>query len=322
MSAPSASRSLVTIDCDPQAPQTVAAYLRVEGDEAAFLETNTVNTLPSLEAALAANGVAHEAVRWIVVTHVHLDHAGGASALLARCPNATLLAHPRAARHLIDPSRLVASATAVYGAEKFAELYGTIAPAPESRVRALADGETFPLGNAELTVHHTRGHANHHFVVTDPAMDTVFTGDSFGVVYPQLQRVGTYALASTSPTDFDPEAAHETIDRILAFGTRTVHPTHFGPIGDLPVAAAQLHEWIDASARWLDSAAENGQSYEENKQVIERAMRSEMQRQADRIGLALGKEDWDLLALDLDLNSQGIAFVADRKQREKAKPAS
>jgi glyoxylase-like metal-dependent hydrolase (beta-lactamase superfamily II) len=316
------SRSLVTIDCDPQAPQTVAAYLRLEGGEAAFVETNTQKTLPALEAALVRSGVAPEAVRWIVVTHVHLDHAGGASALLARCPNATLLAHPRAARHLIDPSRLVASATGVYGAERFAELYGTIEPAPEGRVRALADGETFALGNAELRVHHTRGHANHHFVVADPAMDTVFTGDSFGVVYPQLQRAGTYALASTSPTDFDPEAAHETIDRIVGFGSRTLHPTHFGAIGDLPSAAAQLHEWIDASARWLDAASGSGQSYEENKRIIERAMHGEMQRQADRVGLALGKEDWALLALDLDLNSQGIAFVAGRNAGQQATPLS
>jgi glyoxylase-like metal-dependent hydrolase (beta-lactamase superfamily II) len=315
------SRLITTIDCDPAMPRTVAAYLRVQGDEAAFIETNTQKTLPALTNALARSGVAPEAVRWIVVTHVHLDHAGGASALLERCPNATILAHPRAARHLIDPARLVASATAVYGAEKFAETYGTVAPAPADRVRSLEDGETFTLGSDPFRVHYTRGHANHHFVVHDLEMSAVFTGDSFGVVYPQLQHMGPFALVSTSPTDFDPEAAHESVDRIAGLGAEQVYPTHFGPTPHIPEVAAQLHRWIDASARWLDAATENGESYDANKELIERAMRAELAHRADELGLSFSKDDLRILAVDMDLNSQGIAFVAD-KRRAKTSGAS
>ena len=308
------SRLLTTIDCEPAIPRTVAAYLRVHGDEAAFIETNTQKTLPALQRALAHGGVPAEAVRWIVVTHVHLDHAGGASALLAICPNATILAHPRAARHLVDPARLVASATAVYGAEKFAQNYGTVAPAPKERVRALEDGETFALGSDTLRVHHTRGHANHHFVVEDPEMGAVFTGDSFGLVYPQLQHMGPFALVSTSPTDFDPEAAHESVDRIAGFGAKQVYPTHFGPTPHIPEVAAQLHRWLDSSARWLDAAAANGESYGANKELIERAMRAELSHRADELGLSLSKDDWRMLAVDMDLNAQGIAYVADKRR--------
>src|SRR5580704_15922229 len=202
-----------TIDCDIL-PKFTAAYLRVAGDECAFIETHTSHAQPKLLAELAAHGRRPEDVRWVVVTHAHLDHAAGAGALLARCPNATLLAHPRAARHLVDPRKLVASATAVYGAERFARLYGEIEPAPKERVRALEDGERFELGGAELQVFHTAGHAKHHFVVDDPVLRTVYTGDTFGLAYPALQRGGRFALATTSPTDFDPAEARKSIDLV------------------------------------------------------------------------------------------------------------
>src|SRR3954471_23425092 len=114
-----AAPEIHTIDCDYIYPRFAAAYLRVAGDEAAFVETNTSHAAPKLLAALASRGMRPEQVRWVIVTHVHLDHAGGAGAIMRACPNATLLAHPRAARHIVDPSKLVASATKVYGAERF-----------------------------------------------------------------------------------------------------------------------------------------------------------------------------------------------------------
>src|SRR5262245_42034392 len=139
------SHARYTIDCDVL-PQWTAAYLRVAGDECAFIETHTAHALGKLLAELAMRGRRPEDVRWIVVTHAHLDHAAGAGALLAKCPNATLLAHPRAVGHLVDPTKLVASATKVYGEARFAELYGSIDPIPHERARALDDGATFDLG--------------------------------------------------------------------------------------------------------------------------------------------------------------------------------
>lgn len=302
-----------TIDCDIL-PKFTAAYLRTAGDECAFIESHTAHAVPRLLAALAAHGKRPEDVRFVVVTHVHLDHAGGAGVLLAKCPNATLLAHPRAARHLVDPSRLIASATSVYGEARFAELYGTIAPIPQERVRALDDGATFELGGATLRVHHTEGHAKHHFVVDDPAVESVYTGDAFGLVYPALQRGMRFAIPSTSPTDFDPVKAHESIDRIVALGEKAACLTHYDAVTDIAEVASQLHAWIDRSARWLDEAASGSEPVAEMTARIQEKLRAAIAEDTSRRGLSLTEADWKLLALDIELNAQGIAYVANRKR--------
>jgi len=303
---------LVTIDSEYTAPGVAACYLRVQNGEAAFVETNTAHAVPRLLAALEAEALRPEDVRWVVVTHVHLDHAGGASALMRACPNATLVAHPRAARHLVDPSRLVASAQAVYGPDRFAQLYGTIDPIPAARVRAVDDGETLDLGGAPLRFLHTRGHANHHFVVHDPARETVYTGDAFGIAYPQVQRAGRFVFATTSPTDFDAPAARASVDRIVGLGTPTACPTHFGEIDRIDVAAAQLRWWIDRSERLLEEAIALPPA--EADTHLREGVRALMEEAARRVGLHLDESDRKLLALDVELNAQGLAFVAAKRR--------
>ncbi|MBX3187799.1 MAG: MBL fold metallo-hydrolase [Labilithrix sp.] len=302
-----------TIDCDVL-PAFTAAYLRVGGDECAFIETHTALAVPKLLAALEARGRRPEDVRWIVVTHAHLDHAAGAGTLLGKCPNATLLAHPRAARHLVDPTKLVASATKVYGAARFAELYGAIDPIPEERVRALDDGATFELGGATLSVHHTAGHAKHHFIVFDPTLQTVYTGDTFGLVYPALQRGARFAIATTSPTDFDAAEARKSIDKVLSLGAKAACLTHFDEVRDLDEVGAQVRAWVDRSEAWLERAASSGETLEAMTKSIETSLREAIADDASRRGLALGEADWKLLATDIDLNAQGIAFSANKKR--------
>ncbi len=308
-----------TVDCDIL-PAFTAAYLRVAGDECAFIETHTAHAVPKLLGELARHGKRREDVRWIVVTHAHLDHAAGAGVLLAQCPNATLLAHPRAARHLIDPEKLVKSATAVYGEARFAKLYGTIAPIPETRVRALEDGETFALGDATLQVFHTTGHAKHHFVVDDPALSTVYTGDTFGLVYPALQRNGVrFAIPSTSPTDFDPVDARASIDKVLGLERVSACLTHFGEIRDQREVAAQLKAWIDRSEWWLEEAAKSKAPVAELEADIASKLRAAIDEDTRARGLVFGEEDWKMLETDITLNAQGIAFVAE-KRRNPPKP--
>lgn len=306
-----------TIDCDV-APQFTACYLRVAGEECAFVEAHTAHALPRLLAALDAHALRLEQVRYVIVTHAHLDHAAGAGSLLARCPNATLLAHPRAARHLIDPTKLVASATQVYGAERFDALYGRVEPIPAARVRALEDGDTFELGGATLQAHHTAGHAKHHLVLADPATDAVFTGDTFGLVYPALQRAGRLALASTSPTDFDPAEARRSLDRVLSLGAGAACLTHFGAVHDLDTVAAQVRAWIDRSEAWLEAAAASDQSFEAARDDIKAALRAALEREASAVGLSLTSADWATLAVDIDLNAQGVAFAALKARADRA----
>lgn len=304
---------LITIDANYVMPGFASCYLRVEGDEAAFIETNTSHAVPRLLGALEGQGLRPEQVRWVIVTHVHLDHAAGAAALLRACPNATLVAHPRAARHLIDPSRLVASATAVYGEETFAQLYGTVEPAPAERVRTMEDGETLELGKATFRFLHTRGHANHHFVVHDPSQDTVFTGDAFGLAYPHLQRSGRFAFASTSPTDFDGPAALESVDRIQGLGTGTVCLTHFGELDQVATMATQLRRWIEVSQEQFERVQADPEGYGEAQ--VAAVLWEEMDRAAAARGLTLTDGDRRLLELDLRLNAQGIVFAAKRAQK-------
>jgi glyoxylase-like metal-dependent hydrolase (beta-lactamase superfamily II) len=305
-----ARHARTTIDADVT-PRFTACYLRTAGDECAFIEAHTSHALPKLLAALKAQGLRPEQVRWVVLTHAHLDHAAGAGALMAACPNAILLAHPRAARHMVHPEKLVASATAVYGAERFRVLYGTIEPIAEARVRALADGESFALGDATLTVLHTAGHANHHFVVDDPVLDTVYTGDTFGLVYPALQGRGRFALPSTSPTNFDAPLARQSLDRVLALGRRAVALTHFDAYEDAPVIAAQLVRFLDRAEAWVEQGAHGSESVAEMTSRFARAWSDAIAEEAPWFG----DTERRLLALDVDLNAQGLAFVADARRR-------
>jgi glyoxylase-like metal-dependent hydrolase (beta-lactamase superfamily II) len=302
-----ASHARLTIDCDVR-PRFTAAYLRTAGDECAFIEAHTAHALPRLLEALASRGRRPEDVRWIVVTHAHLDHAAGAGALLAACPNATLLAHPRAAANLIDPTKLVASAKRTYGDARFAELYGTIVPAPQARVRALEDGETFELGGATLRVHHTAGHAKHHFVVEDAALSTVYTGDAFGLVYPDVQHGGRFAIASTSPIDFDPAEARRSLEKIVGLGLEHACLTHFDALEDLDEVAAQVGHWIDLSERWMQECLASDSSIEAQTKRVEGQIRAELEK------AALTTDDLALLDLDITLNAQGIVVAAERRR--------
>ncbi|MEO8877730.1 MAG: MBL fold metallo-hydrolase [Polyangiaceae bacterium] len=302
----------VTIDADVTARFT-AAYLRIAGDECAFVEVHTSHATPRLLAALEAAKMKPESVRWIIVTHAHLDHAAGTSAVLAHCPNATVLAHPRTARHLAEPEKLIKGATAVYGEERFKTLYGQILPIPKERIRALADGESVALGDATLTVHHTEGHANHHFVVDDPKIESVYTGDSFGLVYPDLQKNGRFALPSTSPTGFDGALAKQSLEKILSLGEKFVCLTHYDAYADGRAIATQLNRFLDRAIQWVDDAAKSDEPVDAMTARLAKAWDAAITEEAPHFG----PEEKKLLALDIELNAQGLAFVANAKRTTK-----
>jgi len=308
--------SVTTIDCDYLGEGFAAAYLMREGDRAAFVETNTTHAVPKLLAALEAEGLQPEAVDWVIITHVHLDHAGGASALMEACPNATLLAHPRAARHAIDPSKLVASAQQVYGEETFASLYGEIRPIDEARVRTLDDGETLRWGARTLTFLHTRGHANHHFCVLDSKTNAIFTGDAFGLVYPRLQHHGLFAIPSTSPTDFDAPAAKASLDRIVATGADRAYLTHFGGHEQLEGIAGQLHRQLDVYGGIVAQALADEIDEDALDTFCEARVRALFDQLLETHGLADDGGAREILKTDMELNAQGVAFAV-KKARHK-----
>lgn len=311
---------ITTIDCDYLGKERMAAvYLLRDDDELAFIDNNTHAVLPKLLDAVSATGRSPEDVKYLIITHVHLDHAGGTSALAAACPNATVLAHPRAARHVIDPSKLVASATAVYGADEFERLYGTIVGVDEARVRAMEDEETVRLGGRMLRFLHTRGHANHHFVVWDETSRSVFSGDAFGLTYPVLQGPGPFTFPSSSPTDFDAELARGSVDRIVALDPETVYPTHFGAVRDVRTAAAQMKRHLDFYETVMEDAFASDLPDDALTDGCARRLRDYFAGLLNQHG-ALGADPatWDWLKLDLDLNAQGLAFAAVKKRKQAA----
>jgi glyoxylase-like metal-dependent hydrolase (beta-lactamase superfamily II) len=310
------NRKIRTIDCHYIRNGMAAAYLVHEEGEGYFVDANTCHALPHLLGALQEEGVTREEVRWIAVTHVHLDHAGGAFALMEACPNARLLAHPRAARHLIDPEKLVSSARQVYGDKVFAELYGEIQPIPAERVRIVEDGDDIPFRGSKLHCIHTRGHANHHFCMVDPALEGIFTGDSFGIAFPALQRNGLFIFPTTSPSDFDPVAARETVERIANLGTRRAFLTHFGELNDLAAARRLLAESLDVSRRLYEEAKESGHDFDTLRDLLKGKLERFLTEMADRAGLTMTPGDWDLLATDLRLNADGIAFAGIKAREE------
>ena len=184
-----------------------ACYLLEAGAEVAFIEAGTNNSTPRLLETLQSRGWNAGQVKYVIVTHVHLDHAGGAGSLMQSLPNATLLVHPYGARHMIDPARLEAGSRAVYGDELFDRLYGELVPVPEARTRAMQDGETVGLGSRRLRFIDTPGHARHHFCVHDSQTNGWFTGDTFGLSYREFDTSnGAFMIPTTTPVQFDPVA--------------------------------------------------------------------------------------------------------------------
>lgn len=248
-------------------PRLDAIHLIVERGRVAIIDTAVNVSVPKVMQALAELGLDERSVDWIVLTHVHLDHAGGAGELMHRLPAARLLVHPRGARHMIDPSQLMAGTIAVYGVGATRAMYGEIRPVPAERVVEAPDGFVIDLNGRRLEAIHTPGHARHHLSLVDPRAGFVFAGDTFGLSYRELDRgERQFVFPSTTPVQFDPPALHASVDRIAALEPQAVCVTHFGPVRDIPRLAADLHRQIDAlvamarecAARSLQAGAARG----------------------------------------------------------------
>lgn len=227
-------------------------------------------------------------------------------------PNAQLVVHPSGARHLIDPAKLIASATLVYGEEKFRHDYGELVPVPAERVIEAADGFTLDLNGRRLICLDTPGHARHHICIFDERSRGFFTGDTFGICYPELNgTAGSFALLPTTPIQFDPDAWRITLERLLAYGPERLFLTHFGEVTDPPAIARQLHHWIEASEQL---AAQLGETA--TVEQLREGLHTLYSQQLDAAGVPLSPgEAMDLLDLELDLNSQGLAVWMQRSRQ-------
>jgi len=204
-------------------PGIIATAILQSAGGVTLIDPGPTTTLPGLRAQLIARGIALADVRQVLLTHIHLDHAGGVGELLESCPGAELLVHTRGAAHMIDPSRLMASATRLYGSD-MQRLWGEMRPVPASRVRVLEGGERIESAGRTLEVGYTPGHAWHHVSYLDRSSGIAFVGDVAGIRRGQ----GNYILPPMPPPDIDLEAWRQSADLITGWDPDTLFLTHFG----------------------------------------------------------------------------------------------
>lgn len=238
------SNNIYQIDAHYVAKGIVAIYVIVENGKCAIIETGTSHSLPYILKALDEINLSINDVLFVIPTHIHLDHIGGASALLEHCPKAKLVVHSFGVKHMIDPSKLIAGTKAVYGEKKFTELYGEIKPISENKIIALQNGKINLQGRI-LKIIDTPGHANHHFCIFDKKSNGVFTGDTLGVSYPQLSTNNQpFVFATTTPVQFNPDKLLNSIDEICALKPEYFYLTHFGRVKNTTHFIKQLKESI------------------------------------------------------------------------------
>jgi glyoxylase-like metal-dependent hydrolase (beta-lactamase superfamily II) len=259
-------------------------------------------------------------VDWVIPTHVHLDHAGGAGLLMTHLPQARALIHPNGARHLINPLALVEGARAVYGAEVVRQTYGTIEPIPQERVVQSHDGMEILVGQRPLRLIDTPGHARHHHCVWDARSRGWFTGDTFGISYREFDTAaGPWMFPSTTPVQFDPEALRRSIDRLMAADPQRLFPTHFSRVDDVPRVAAQFRALLDV---WVPGAlAVHGEApadQAERLRQLETLITSTLLASARQAGVTLPEDTIrTLLQMDVTLNAQGIEVWLSKQAARK-----
>jgi hydroxyacylglutathione hydrolase len=289
-------------------PRFAAVHFIVHDRRVALVDTAHQASLPRFLAALASLGLGPEAVDYIFLSHVLLDHAGGAGAYMAALPNARLVVHPRGARHMIDPTNLFTSAAGVYGEEGVRRLYGAPVKVPVERVIEAADAQIFALAARPLQCLHTPGHAKHHLCLWDQHARACFTGDAFGLSYRELDvAVSAFIIPATTPTQFDPEAMKASVRRLLALQPEAMYLSHFSRVGDVPHLGADLLRQIDAFAALTEAAPGAGIA---RKDAIHASLVQYLLAEAPPQCRALLEP---ILSEDMELNAQGLAWWLDHR---------
>ena len=295
-----------------------ACYLIRAADRLAFVDTGTTHTIPTLLKIIAHLGLTPDHVDYVIPTHVHLDHGGGTGALMAACPGARLVIHPKGAPHMIDPTRLIAGASAVYGEEAFVRDFGTLTPVPAQRVTIAPDGLNINLADRVLTFFDTPGHANHHGCIYDARTAAFFTGDTFGIAYKEFDWASApWLFAPTTPVAFDPEAWQESLDKLMALKPQAMYLTHYGRVNEPEKLVVTLRQSIrDLTAIAL---AEEGHDDPERGARLKQTVRDHLTASARAHGVDLDDgQIGELLAVDTDLNAQGLEVWLKRRERQSA----
>jgi glyoxylase-like metal-dependent hydrolase (beta-lactamase superfamily II) len=301
-------RGIDTLMCGR--PKATSAYL-VAADEPALVETGPTTSRRAVLDGLSSAGIGPGDLAHIVVTHIHLDHAGGAGALAPHFPGATVWVHERGAAHLADPEKLVASAARIYGEEPLRQLFGPVEPVAKERLRPLADGDVVSLGNRAIEAVYTPGHASHHVCLFDSETGAVFVGDALGVFLPDVRIL----RPATPPPEFDLELAVESIGRVADRNPSRLLFSHFGPADEV---GALCRLAVQRVQRWAEIVE---QALTETEDVVD-VVRILKERTADEMSPVGGgaldavQDRYEVLS-SYQMNALGLMRYV-RKRREAA----
>lgn len=306
---------ITAVDTEYARPLQDASHLIVEGGRAAFVDTGPNDSVPLLIDALHQQDLDVGDVDYVFLTHIHLDHAGGAGLLMQELPNARCVIHPRGAGHMIDPTKLIAGTEAVYGVEETRAMYGVIQPMEEARCIIADDEQWFDFNGRQLQTLYTEGHALHHYSLNDPASRGVFTGDSFGVSYRELDTAaGAFIFPTSTPTQFDPLAAHESVDLIMGCSPEQIYLTHYSRVRDLERLAVDMHTGIDAYAAMALENRDADDAYT----AIAVAMSDYLSTRLRAHGYKGDDEAMHaVLEVDIVLNSKGLVSWLQRLKKQR-----
>ena len=287
-----------------------AVHIIVEGGRVAVIDTSSNRAVPRVLDALQRRGMRPEDVDYVILTHIHLDHAGGAGLLMTHLPNAILTVHPRGARHISAPDKLMAGTIAVYGKEQALEMYGDPVPVPRQRIVETPHDTRIELNGRELRFLDTPGHARHHVCIFDSRSGSVFAGDTFGLSYRELDRDGRqYVFPTTSPVQFDPDSLHRSIDLLLSLRPEAIYLMHFSEVRDVQRMGGDLHRLIEAHEQMARQERDAGPARHQRLRAgVEQIVREEAKRNSWRLS------ETALLSLfgnDIELNAQGLGAWLD-----------
>ncbi|NJD36423.1 MAG: MBL fold metallo-hydrolase [Betaproteobacteria bacterium] len=279
----------------------------IESDgRAAFVDTANFEVMPQALAALEARGLGPEAVDFVILTHIHLDHAGGAGVMMEAFPNAKLVVHPRGARHMIEPTRLMAGVEGVYGQERARKMYGKLIPIAADRIIEARDNTVLKLGSRELLCIDAPGHAKHHIAIVDRQSSGIFTGDTFGVSYREMDVNGRPLIfPSSSPIQFDPDEMRSSIERMLSFKPDAVYLTHFSRLAPPAELGGKVLDLLDRYVGITLAASDEEDKTAAIRDGLIRLLLDEARQHGCKLP---DQEILDIWHLDLELNAQGLAY--------------
>ena len=285
----------------------------IRDEKTVIIETGTAPSNSKIHGLLKELEIDPQEIDAIFVTHIHLDHSGGAGLLMQQCPNATLYVHGRGIKHLVHPERLVESAKFVYGKD-YKALFDPVYPVDENRIVVIGEGEDFQIGkNRFLNVYDAPGHALHHSFFFDTASKGIFSGDSAGLYYQNLfyHQGVELCLPATTPTQFDPKAMNQTLSKMMDLDPKCIYFTHFG-------ASENAMELLQQVKEWVPLFGEEGVEFFRSQKSLEDLtsfFRRRVNQWLEERNVALNSGGLQYLEYDLKLNAQGVIAYAQRLEK-------